>query len=106
MASTDQKTAPLGGSASEVSALLHSLADPVRLAIVNQLDTSGELACGQLEIPVSKSTCSHHLKNLAAAGVITEREEGTRKYLRLQRAELDGRYPGLLDSVLRATRDG
>ena len=29
-------------------------------------------------------------------------EEGTRKYIRLRRAELDHRFPGLLDSVLRA----
>lgn len=86
----------------DISALLHALSDPVRLEIVRQLDAAqGELTCGQLELPVGKSTCSHHLKALCGAGVIVEREEGVRKYLRLRSAELNDRYPGLLKSVLR-----
>jgi DNA-binding transcriptional ArsR family regulator len=89
----------------DVATVLHSLSDPVRLAIVKQVDAQGpggELSCGQLDVPVGKSTCSHHLKNLIAAGVTAEREEGTRKYIRLRRDELDRRFPGLMDSVLRA----
>jgi hypothetical protein len=39
---------------------------------------------------------------LTAAGVIADREVGTRKYLRLRREELDRRFPGLIESVLRA----
>jgi hypothetical protein len=35
--------------------------------------------------------------------VLAEREEGTRKYLRLRRDELDRRFPGLMDSVLNAS---
>jgi DNA-binding transcriptional ArsR family regulator len=62
----------------------------------------GELSCGQIEVPVGKSTASHHLKALCAAGLTTEREEGTRKYLRLRDAELEQRFPGLLSSVLGA----
>ena len=85
----------------EMPALLHALSDPVRLEIVRQLaQAEGELTCGQLELPVGKSTCSHHLKALSCAGVIVEREEGVRKFLRLRSAELNGRYPGLLKSVL------
>jgi hypothetical protein len=53
-------------------------------------------------VPVGKSTCSHHLRTLNCAGVTAEREEGTRKFIRLQRDELDRSYPGLIDSVLRA----
>lgn len=89
----------------DIATVLQSLADPVRLEIVSQIAATGgrgELSCGQLEVPVGKSTCSHHLKNLCCAGVIAEREEGTRKYLSLRRDELDRRFPGLLDSVLRA----
>jgi DNA-binding transcriptional ArsR family regulator len=85
----------------EMPALLQALSDPVRLEIVRQLaDAEGELTCGQLELPVGKSTCSHHLKALCCAGVIVEREVGVRKFLRLRSAELDDRYPGLLKSVL------
>ena len=88
-----------------ITTVLQSLSDPVRLEIVRQLSASedgGELTCGQLELPVGKSTCSHHLKILAAAGVIAEREEGTRKYLSLRRAELNRHFPGLIEPVLEA----
>jgi DNA-binding transcriptional ArsR family regulator len=89
----------------DVSTVLHALSDPVRLEIVRQIvaaEQEGELTCGQLDLRVGKSTCSHHLKTLAAAGVLAEREEGTRKHLSLRRAELDRRFPGLIDSVLSA----
>lgn len=89
----------------DVVTVLHALSDPVRLEIVRQLagcGGAGELFCGQIEVPVGKSTTSHHLKTLSRAGVIAEREVGTRKYLRLRRAELDQRFPGLIESVLRA----
>jgi DNA-binding transcriptional ArsR family regulator len=89
----------------EIATVLDALADPVRLEIVRQLagcGEGGELTCGQLELPVTKSTGSHHLKTLARAGVIGEREEGTRKHLCLRRRELDRRFPGLIDSVLKA----
>ena len=89
----------------EIASVLHALADPVRLQIVQQVagcGAGGELTCGELELPVAKSTGSHHLKVLSSAGVIAEREQGTRKYLRLRREELDRRFPGLIDSVLAA----
>jgi DNA-binding transcriptional ArsR family regulator len=90
----------------DVVTVLHALADPVRLEIVRQLagceySGPGELSCGQIELPVGKSTASHHLKTLCAAGITSEREEGTRKYIRLRRKELDRHFPGLVDSVLR-----
>jgi DNA-binding transcriptional ArsR family regulator len=86
--------------------VLQALSDPVRLEIVRQLagcSGSSDLACGQIEIPVTKSTASHHFKILYLAGVLAKREQGTSKYMRLRRDELDERFPGLLDSVLRAT---
>jgi DNA-binding transcriptional ArsR family regulator len=89
----------------DVATVLQALADPVRLEIVRQLGNCAprdELSCGELELPVAKSTGSHHLKVLAAAGVLAEREEGTRKYLRLRRDDLERRFPGLIDSVLKA----
>ena len=64
---------------------------------------SSELRCGQIELPVTKSTASHHFKILLAAGLVSEREQGTSKFMRLRRDELDSRFPGLLDSVLSAT---
>jgi DNA-binding transcriptional ArsR family regulator len=89
----------------DVLTVLGALANPVRLEIVRQLSAlaePGELVCGEIRVPVSKSTTSHHLKTLAAAGIISEREAGTRKYVRLRRAELDRALPGLLVAVLDA----
>ena len=59
--------------------VLQALSDPVRLEIVRQLagcDASGEIQCGDIRLPVKKSTASHHFKTLLGAGVIAEREAG------------------------------
>ena len=87
--------------------VLQALSDPVRLEIVRQLaccPDASELRCGQIELPVTKSTASHHFKILFAAGIVSEREQGTSKFMGLRRADLETRFPGLLDSVLKATR--
>jgi DNA-binding transcriptional ArsR family regulator len=97
-----------GPSLDEVDGLtvLQALSDPVRIEIVRQLSGctgGGELKCGQIQLPVTKSTASHHFRILLDAGVVAERAQGTSKYLHLRRAELEQRFPGLLESVLRAT---
>jgi DNA-binding transcriptional ArsR family regulator len=103
-----QSAYPQTGDAPDLSTIstvtvLQALADPVRLEIVRQLAECGsrELSCGQIEVPVRKSTTSHHLKALSCAGILAEREVGTRKYLSLRREELDRHFPGLIDLVLR-----
>lgn len=86
----------------DITAVLQALADPIRLAIVRRLgECEDARACGSFELPVTKSTLSHHFKKLREAGVIQGRYEGTRKLISLRRADLDAAYPGLLDSVLR-----
>jgi DNA-binding transcriptional ArsR family regulator len=88
--------------------VLQALSDPVRLEIVRQLaacGAAGEIQCGDIRVPVQKSTASHHFKTLLTAGVIAEREDGRCKFFQLRRDELDRRFPGLIDSVLRATGD-
>jgi len=92
-------------AAVDVLTVLQALSDPVRLAIVRQLaGCTGELGlmCGQIALPVTKSTASHHFKTLHNAGITEERAQGVCKYVQLRRAELDERFPGLLDSVLSA----
>ena len=100
----DDETPPL--AAVDVLTVLQALSDPVRLEIVRQLASCGDdagLMCGQFDLPVSKSTGSHHLKTLHLAGVTAERQQGVCKYISLRRAELDERFPGLIDSVTGAT---
>ena len=87
----------------DLTTLLQALADPVRIAIVRRLgECTDARTCGSFDLPVSKSTLSHHFKVLREAGLIFGRYEGTRKLISLRRAEVDAVYPGLLDSVLRA----
>ena len=83
--------------------VLSALSDPVRLAIVARLaevEPDGELACTTFALPVSKSTQSGHFKVLREAGVIGQRDEGTRRLNRLRREDLDARFPGLLDLAI------
>ena len=87
----------------DITTLLAALADPVRIAIIKRLGECEEArACGSFDLPVSKSTLSHHFKVLREAGLIQGRYEGTRKLISLRHADVDAVYPGLLDSVLRA----
>jgi DNA-binding transcriptional ArsR family regulator len=87
----------------DLVAVLHALADPIRLDMVRRLDAApGELSCHELDVPVGKSTSSHHLKVLREAGVVTARDAGTRRYYLVRRADLETRFPGLLDAVLHA----
>jgi DNA-binding transcriptional ArsR family regulator len=86
----------------ELAAVLHALSDPVRLQIVAALAGDGEQTCGSFDLPVTKSTCTHHFKVLREAGVIRQRQEGTTRLNALRRADLDARFPGLLETVLHA----
>lgn len=87
-----------------LSAVLHALADPARLAIVHNLAAAEELSCSAAlpDALAPKSTRSNHFKILRAAGLVETRKAGRTVCNRLRRAELDRRFPGLLDSVLAA----
>lgn len=87
----------------ELAAVLHALSDPMRLRIVAELAAGGQRTCGSFDLPVVKSTCTHHFKVLREAGVIRQRLEGTTRLNSLRRDDLEGRFPGLLDAVLQAS---
>src|ERR1700688_3905906 len=81
--------------------VLHALSDPVRLDLVRQL-ASGERerSCGSFDVAIAQSTATHHWRVLRECGVVSSRAEGTKKFQRLRREDLDARFPGLLASVL------
>jgi DNA-binding transcriptional ArsR family regulator len=91
-----------------LASVLHALSDPTRLTIVRRLNDDGKrkgggLACGCAvpeELP--RATVSNHFNVLRGSGLIESRKEGTRVVNCLRRAELDARFPGLLDAVLGA----
>lgn len=82
--------------------VLYALGDPVRLEIVKCLAENGELTCAALEVPIAKSTLSHHFRVLRESGILYCRKEGTQHFNSLRREELDALFPGLLATVLRA----
>lgn len=84
----------------DLTTVLSALSDPLRLGLVRLLSDGAERQWGELDAPVSKSTLSHHLKVLRSAGVTRTRDEGTRCFVRLRTEDLDGRFPGLLTSIL------
>src|SRR5256884_5411711 len=86
--------------------VLAALADPHRLAAVRFVARHGESWCAQViqeaGLPMTKPTFSHHLRILREAGIVTQRIAGTKGYMSLRKADLDRRFPGLLDSVVSA----
>jgi DNA-binding transcriptional ArsR family regulator len=91
-----------------LASVLHALSDPTRLAIVRRLDDDlgckgAGLACNCAspeELP--RATMSNHFNILRNAGLIESRKQGTMVINCLRRAEIDARFPGLLDAVLAA----
>jgi len=83
--------------------VLYALSDPVRLHIVRNLAVKGELACyaAVTGLDIAKSTQSHHYRILREAGLIAQRKEGVCFISSLRKADIDARFPGLMDAVLR-----
>ncbi|PSN08482.1 transcriptional regulator [filamentous cyanobacterium CCP5] len=86
-----------------IEGVLYALGDPIRLEIVKRLAQEDEIPCSALDLPVAKSTLSHHFKILREAGVITCRKQGTQHLNSLRLQELQAKFPDLLDTVLRAS---
>ena len=86
----------------ELAAVLHALSDPVRLQMVRGLAGDGERTCGSFDVPVTKSTCTHHFKVLREAGLIRQRQDGTMRLNALREDDLEARFPGLLRTILQA----
>ena len=85
----------------EMTAILHALSDPVRLQIARELAAADTVrSCGSFDVPVSKSTCTHHFRVMRESGLIEQWAEGTARMTRLRRADIDARFPGLLDAIL------
>ena len=67
---------------------LQALGDPTRRSVLEQL-REGPRAVGEIaaQLPVSRPAVSQHLRVLKEAGLVTERQDGTR---RLYRVDPDG----------------
>ena len=85
--------------------VMHALSDPVRLQMVRALaQRDAPCACGSVDVPVSKSTRTHHWRVLRENGLIRQTAQGTAKLTELRGDDLEARFPGLLHIVLDAGR--
>jgi DNA-binding transcriptional ArsR family regulator len=87
-----------------LAGVMHSLSDPTRLEIVQMLDGVPERSCGDFHDlgGVTIATLSHHLRVLREAGVTNTRIEGRNRYVSLRRADLEARFPGVLEPIIAA----
>ncbi|UQZ34147.1 transcriptional regulator [Paenibacillus sp. PK3_47] len=86
----------------QLSSVLYALSDPIRLYVVSEIRKHGEQACNSFNVPIAKSTMSHHARTLREAGVVYTRAQGTQRILSLRTDDLNERFPGVLDSILEA----
>ena len=75
----------------DLATVLHALSDPIRLRIVTELADGCERCCGAFNLPITKSTCSHHFRVLREAGLISTRVEGKSRINFLRRDALEDR---------------
>lgn len=80
--------------------VLRGLADPIRLDIVHHLDSVPEATCTALLGDRPRSSMSHHFQVLRECGLVHTRVQGVQHFNSLRRADLDKRFPGLVDAIL------
>ena len=73
--------------AKQFNRISKALADPRRYEILTRIARRNELACNDLrcDLPISAATLSHHLKELANAGLIELRREAKFVHMKLRR---------------------
>jgi DNA-binding transcriptional ArsR family regulator len=86
----------------DLATVLHALGDPVRLELVRRLSNETEVTCAPSGLAIPKSTMSNHWRILREAGLTATVVEGRTHRMRLRVADLDQRFPGLLDVLLAA----
>ena len=86
----------------QLSSVLYALSDPTRLFMVAEIRRNGECTCGVIDVPIAKSTLSHHARTLREAGIVYSRNQGTQRILSLREEDLNDRFPGLLDIILQS----
>lgn len=91
-----------GAEALDLAQILRTVGDPLRLGMVRALAGHDELLCGALgdTMGLPKSTSSYHLRLLREAGITRTRQAGTLRYVSLRRADLEARFPGLVEVLV------
>ncbi|MFI0898349.1 ArsR/SmtB family transcription factor [Streptomyces sp. NPDC020983] len=91
----------------EIGPILLALADNNRRRVVAELaaQPDTERLCASFNLPVSKSSRTHHWRVLREAGLVYQRDAGNRIYMRFRKDDLDRRFPGLVEAIVGADRE-
>ncbi|MFI9052387.1 ArsR/SmtB family transcription factor [Streptomyces sp. NPDC053427] len=87
----------------ELVKVLHALGDQTRLHLLRVYAGGEQWDCSSQRLGLShlhKSTVSHHMRIMREAGITSTRAVGRNRFVQLRRADLDVRFPGLLDALL------
>jgi DNA-binding transcriptional ArsR family regulator len=78
--------------------IARAIADPSRLAALQMIAKRGEVSCSDVRdhLGLTAATVSHHVKELAASGLVAQRKEAKYTLLRL--------VPRVWEAYLRALR--
>lgn len=90
-----------------LATVLRTVGEPIRLEMVRLLADGQARSCGEITdaLGLPASTGSYHMKLLREAGLTSVRPAGTERRISLRREELEERFPGLVDVLVR-DRDG
>lgn len=89
----------------ELTDIMYALSDPARIEIVGRLaQADRQMTCGELDLNRPKSSMSHHFKILRAAGIVETVIDGKEHLNSLRLAEIEQKFPGVLNAVLKAIR--
>jgi DNA-binding transcriptional ArsR family regulator len=85
-----------------LSDVFHALSDPTRLDMIQALLLDPSINCSVRYAEIPKSTRSHHVRILRESGLVWVEPVGTSQRVTVRREELDTRFPGLLDTIVKA----
>ena len=75
-------------------------ASPTRAVVALLHEPEGTArTCASFNLPVSKSTTTHHFRTLREADLVRQVNRGNSRAATLRKDDLDKRFPGLLDLI-------
>ena len=87
-----------------LAGILYALSDSVRLQIVMTLSDGAEKGAYEFKSLCKSPTLAYHFKILREAGITKTRIDGRYHFISLRLAELNERFPGLMDAIIRSAK--
>lgn len=85
----------------QLDKVLAAFGSPLRLAAIRKVAEEEPCPCYTILPQVTKSTMSHHFRILRESGIVWQHHAGRVYSLTIRTEDLNIRFPGLLDSILK-----